>query len=47
MATTTFSLCITALMEERKLEEVFGERYKEYKRRVPFMLPRIKSGQWA
>ncbi len=31
-----------AKWEERELTERFGEEYKEYKRKVPFIIPRWK-----
>lgn len=34
---------LLALLEERELEERFGEEYREYKRRVPRFAPRLRS----
>lgn len=31
-----------ALKEEREMEEKFGERYLQYKQRVPMLIPRLK-----
>jgi protein-S-isoprenylcysteine O-methyltransferase Ste14 len=31
------------LVEERELEERFGSEYLEYKRRTPFLIPRLRS----
>jgi protein-S-isoprenylcysteine O-methyltransferase Ste14 len=49
---TVNSLTVTALadayflfgvfMEERRLARLFGEQYREYRRRVPMMIPRLK-----
>ena len=36
---TAASFYIAALMEERKLEEIFKTKYLEYKRRVPQFIP--------
>ena len=35
---------LLARSEERKMEEEFGEEYREYRRRVPMLIPRW--GQW-
>jgi protein-S-isoprenylcysteine O-methyltransferase Ste14 len=35
---------LLAKSEERKVEEEFGEQYREYKKRVPMVFPR--RGQW-
>ncbi len=34
------------LVEEKELEERFGYEYIEYKRRTPFLLPRIREKGW-
>ena len=31
------------LVEEKKLEKRFGKKYLEYKRKTPFIIPRIKK----
>jgi protein-S-isoprenylcysteine O-methyltransferase Ste14 len=31
-----------ARMEEQALEQAFGDEYREYKRRVPSMFPRLR-----
>lgn len=36
---------IGALFEERKLEAYFGEDYREYKQRTPFLIPWLKPGK--
>ena len=46
-----FSIAVTGYilvavqLEERDLLRVFGDRYREYRRRVPMLLPRPGSGQ--
>ncbi len=35
------SYCVIIPLEERELEERFGDDYREYKRRVPKFLPRL------
>ena len=32
------------LIEEKELEQRYGDEYVEYKRRTPFIIPRLKSG---
>ena len=39
---TTVSFYIVALMEERKLEELFGQEYREYRERTPMFIPLLK-----
>lgn len=36
-ATTTASFYVAALMEERKLEKIFGQKYVEYRKETPFL----------
>lgn len=33
------------LLEEREMELRFGEAYREYRRRTPFIIPRFRRGQ--
>lgn len=33
---------IGGLIEERRLEAEFGDRYRRYRSRVPFMIPRLR-----
>jgi len=45
-ALTTFALVIGAIMirlEDRELEQRFGEEYRDYRSRVPAILPKILS----
>jgi protein-S-isoprenylcysteine O-methyltransferase Ste14 len=30
-------------LEEKELEARFGEEYKEYKRKTPFLIPKIRK----
>lgn len=36
-------IVIGALFEERRLERVFGEAYKSYKKKTPFLIPSYKN----
>jgi protein-S-isoprenylcysteine O-methyltransferase Ste14 len=38
----TFIVAYTKLVEERELEKRFGAEYIEYKRKTPFLLPRLR-----
>lgn len=43
--TASFLLCSIAyikLIEEKELEARFGKEYEEYKRKVPFLIPRLR-----
>jgi len=43
--TTLFLLCSIAyikLVEERELKARFGREYEEYKRKTPFLIPRLR-----
>ena len=31
-------------IEEKELEQRYGDEYVEYKKRTPFIIPRLKSG---
>jgi protein-S-isoprenylcysteine O-methyltransferase Ste14 len=31
-------------VEEKELEQRYGDEYTEYKKRTPFIIPRLKSG---
>ena len=37
-------LVVGTMLEDRKLVEEFGEGYREYQRRVPMLLPRLRRG---
>ncbi len=39
-----FAYYLLARSEERKVEEQFGDEYREYRKRVPMFIPRW--GQW-
>lgn len=39
-ATTTVYILIALQLEERDLKQIFGETYKEYRRRTPMFIPR-------
>jgi protein-S-isoprenylcysteine O-methyltransferase Ste14 len=41
----TLYLIIGGLFEERRLESQFGEDYREYKKRTPFLIPWIMPGK--
>jgi len=36
-----FSTTYIKLVEEKELEARFGEEYREYKRKTPFLIPKI------
>ena len=38
-----FSTAYIKLVEEKELEARFGEEYKEYKRKTPFLIPKIRK----
>ena len=38
-----FSTAYIKLVEEKELETRFGEEYKEYKRKTPFLIPKIRK----
>ena len=40
--TTTAYILIAIQLEERDLGEVHGERYAEYRRSVPMLVPRVR-----
>ena len=46
MITVLFLMCSVMyikFVEEKKLELSFGEEYKEYKKKTPFLIPHLKS----
>jgi len=46
--TALFLLCSVAyikLVEERELEARFGKEYEEYKRKTPFLIPRLRKAK--
>jgi len=42
----TIGLIIETFWEERNLERVFGDRYKEYKKKVGMFFPKIRKKAW-
>ncbi len=38
---------LTSSLEERDLVEIHGERYAEYRRSVPMLVPRVRATQLA
>jgi protein-S-isoprenylcysteine O-methyltransferase Ste14 len=45
--TTTAYILIAIRLEERDLGEAHGERYAEYRRSVPMLVPRVRVAQAA
>lgn len=46
---TTFALCSGAIMifmEDKELEQRFGESYRDYRKRVPAIVPRFFGRYW-
>jgi len=43
-AVTTVYILIALQFEERDLIGIFGDRYREYSRRVPMLVPFLKRG---
>lgn len=35
------------LIEEKELEERFGSQYLDYKRKTPFLIPRLRKKEWV
>ncbi len=43
LAVCTLLYCIAGSMhEERRLEQAYGDAYRQYKRDVPFILPKLR-----
>ena len=42
---TTAYILIAIRLEERDLVEIHGERYAEYRRSVPMLVPRVRATQ--
>jgi len=42
---TTAYILIAIQLEERDLGDIFGERYAQYRRSVPMLVPRVRASQ--
>lgn len=42
---TIVALWLIALIEEKDLVERFGDEYREYRKRVPFLIPSFRNGK--